>query len=112
MRRHIDIPLTLIVTIVLTAAMLWPLDDPQPVPDGRDKIVHLLAFAILVFPLSRTGRFGIIPVFISACAFGGILEIVQPTFNRSANLDDWIADVVGILLGIICGLIYRLFDAT
>jgi len=69
--------------------------------------VHLAAFAALAFPLARTGRCGLLPVFVGASAFGGVIELVQPSFNRSADIKDWIADIVGVLLGISCGLLYR-----
>lgn len=51
MRKYLDIPLTLIVGLALTVAMLWPLDAPPPAPEGSDKLVHLIAFAALAFPL-------------------------------------------------------------
>jgi len=107
MRKYLDMPLTLIVTLTLTVAMLWPLDQPPPAPRGSDKLLHLIAFATLAFPLARTGRIGLLPVFISASAFGGVIELIQPSFNRSADAKDWIADVVGVILGIGCGLFYR-----
>lgn len=87
--------------------MLWPADVPQPTPDVSDKMIHLIAFAALAFPLARTGRFGILLVFISASAFGGAIELIQPRFNRSADLNDWFADIIGVAIGIVCGLIYR-----
>ena len=107
MRKYLDIPLTLIVTAVLTVAMLWPINQPPPAPDGSDKVVHLIAFATLAFPLARTGRFGLIPVFVGASAFGGVIEIVQPSFGRSADMQDWIADIAGVALGIVLALLYR-----
>ena len=105
MRKYLDIPLTLTVTLTLTVAMLWPLDAPAP--QGSDKLVHFIAFAALAFPLARTGRFGLLPVFLGASAFGGAIELIQPSFNRSADVNDWIADVVGVVLGIGLGLLYR-----
>ena len=107
MRKYLDIPLTIIVTLTLTVAMLWPLEAPPPAPKGSDKLVHLIAFAALSFPLARTGRFGLIPVFVGASAFGGAIELIQPGFNRSADLNDWVADIIGVILGICCGLLYR-----
>ena len=107
MRKYLDIPLTLIVTAVLTVAMLWPINQPPPAPDGSDKIVHLIAFAALAFPLARTGRFGLIPVFVSASVFGGLIELIQPSFGRSADMQDWLADIVGVALGIALALLYR-----
>ena len=107
MRKYLDIPLTLIVTLTLSVAMLWPLGAPPPAPEGSDKLVHLIAFAALAFPLARTGRFGLLPVLIGASTFGGIIELIQPSFNRSADVNDWIADMVGVILGIGLGLLYR-----
>ena len=109
MRKYLDIPLTLIVTTALTVAMLWPINQPPPGPDGSDKVVHLIAFAALAFPLARTGRFGLIPVFVGASAFGGIIELIQPSFGRSADMQDWIADIAGVGLGIVLALLYRRF---
>ena len=88
MRKYLDIPLTLIVTLALTVAMLWPLEAPPPAPEGSDKLVHFIAFAALAFPLASTGRVGLLPVFIGASAFGGIIELIQPSFNRSADVND------------------------
>ena len=84
-----------------------PLEAPPPAPEGSDKLVHFIAFAALAFPLARTGRIGLLPVFIGASAFGGAIELIQPSFNRSADINDWIADIIGVVLGIGCGLLYR-----
>ena len=107
MRKYLDIPLTLVVTAVLTVAMLWPIHQPPPATDGTDKLVHLIAFAALAFPLARTGRIGLIPVFVGASVFGGLIEVIQPSFGRSADMQDWIADIVGVGLGIMLALLYR-----
>ena len=87
--------------------MLWPIDQTSAMPKGSDKLAHLIAFSALAFPLARTGRIGLPPVFIGASAFGGTIELIQPSFNRSADFSDWVADIVGALLGIYGGLLYR-----
>ena len=107
MRKYLDIPLTAFVAITLTLAMLWPLEAPPPAPEGGDKLVHLIAFAALAFPLARTGRLGLVAVFIGASAFGGLIELIQPSFNRSADIGDWVDDIFGVIIGIGCGLLYR-----
>ena len=107
MRKYLDITITLIVTLTLTVTMLWPMDHLPLAPDGSDKVVHLIAFAALSFPLARTGRIGLISLFVGSSAFGGLIELIQPTFNRSANMSDWVADIMGVVLGIVCGLMYR-----
>ena len=105
MRKYLDIPLTIIVTLTLSVAMLWPLEAPPPAPEGSDKLVHFVAFAALAFPLARTGRFGLLPVFVGASVFGGAIELIQPSLNRSADVNDWVADIVGVILGIGLGLL-------
>ena len=107
MRKYLDILLTLIVTALLTVALLWPITKPLPAPNGTDKLVHLIAFAALAFPLARTGRIGLIPVFVGASTFGGLIEVIQPSFGRSADMQDWIADIAGVGLGIVLALLYR-----
>ena len=107
MRNYLDIPLTVIMISVLTTATLWPHNHPPLGPDGSDKIVHIIAFAALAFPLSCTRRIGLLPVFIGACIFGGIIEVLQPLFGRSADVQDWIADIFGVVLGIVLALQYR-----
>lgn len=107
MRKYLDIPLTLIVTTFLTVGMLWPINQPPRSPDGIDKVVHLLAFAALAFPLARTRRVGLVSVFIGASTFGGVIEVLQPWFGRSADMQDWVADIFGATLGIMLALLYR-----
>ena len=107
MLRYFDISLTCILTLILTIAMLWPQHHAPPAPDGSDKIVHLIAFASLALPLSLTNRFGLLPIFVGASTIGACIELIQPNFNRSADLADWFVDVVGVLLGIGGGLLYR-----
>jgi VanZ family protein len=107
MRKYLDIPLTALVAITLSVAMLWPLETPPPAPEGSDKLVHFIAFAALAFPLANTGRLGLVAVFIGASAFGGIFELIQPAFNRNADMGDWVADTIGVVFGIGCGLLYR-----
>jgi VanZ family protein len=107
MRKYLAIPLTAFVAITLTVAMLWPLEAPPPAPEGSDKLVHFVAFAALAFPLARTGRLGLVAVLIVTSAFGGLIELIQPAFNRSADIGDWVADTVGVTIGIGCGLLYR-----
>ena len=85
MRKYLDIPLTAIVAITLTVAMLWPLDAPPPAPEGSDKLVHFIAFAALAFPLARTGRLGLVAVFIGASAFGGLIELIQSSSSSAAS---------------------------
>ena len=107
MRRNLDIITTIVIGVTLTIAMLWPLDQPPPAPEGSDKLVHFIAFAALTFPLAQSGRVNQLLVFLGATVYGGTIELIQPSFNGSADVNDWIADIVGVFLGSGCGLLYR-----
>ena len=74
------------MTTVLTVALLWLIDQPLPAPNGTYKLVHLIAFAALAFPLARTGRIGLLSVLFGTVMFGGLIEVIQPTFGRNANM--------------------------
>ena len=107
MNKYLDIPLTLILTVTLTVALLWPMDQLILAQKGNDKFFHFVGFAALAFPLASTGRFGLLPVLLGTIAFGGAIELIQPSFNRSAEAKDLVADIFGAALGIGCGLFYR-----
>lgn len=94
---------------MLKVAMLWPVTVETP--EGSNKLVHLTAFATLAFPLACTGRFGLIPIFIGSSAFGAAIDLIQSTFNRSANIGDWVADTIGVAVGISEDLLVRMIEA-
>jgi VanZ family protein len=81
---------------------------PMPGPAGADKLVHLLAFAVMQLLLFRAvryelGRLGYKWQLLGAAALasfvGAALEVYQGALpHRSAELGDWIADTVGALL--------------
>lgn len=107
MQKYLDIHITIIFAAALIATMLWPLTALPPTPEGSDKLVHLLAFAVLALPFAISGRFGLLSVFLCTSAFGGFIEIIQPSFNRSSEFNDWVADTIGALLGVACSFAYR-----
>ena len=80
--------MTLVVTIVLTVVMLWLINQPLPALDESDKVVHLFPFAALVFLLALTKRIGLIPIFVYVSALDGIIEVLQTSFGRSADIQD------------------------
>ena len=72
--------------------MRCQLEAVAPGPERSDKLVHLIAFAALAFPLTRTGWIGVILILFDASAFSGSIELVQTTFNHCADVSDWITD--------------------
>ena len=103
MLRFFDIYLTIVLALTILIGMLAPISEVSTAPAGTDKIIHIVAFAALVFPLAFKRRIGLFTLFIFASLFGGIIEIVQPSFGRNADIIDWIADSVGV----ICGMAVR-----
>ncbi|MDA9718758.1 VanZ family protein [Planctomycetaceae bacterium] len=73
---------------------------------GVDKWLHLFAYAcqtvlamgILYFTNRLRVQF-VLVLFIALAAFGAADEITQPMFHRQAEFFDWLADCVGIVLG-------------
>ena len=107
MRQYFDIPITVTVTFIITVVMLWPASQYPSLQEPSDKLIHIIAFAALVFPLACTGRFGLLPILIGSCTFGGVIEILQSSFGRNAELKDWVADITGVVCGIGLAFCYR-----
>jgi VanZ family protein len=91
------------VTVLVSFAVLFaPGPDVPSAPPGVDKLVHATLFAALAL----TGRWagigrgvlaGLLPL------YAALSELVQdiPVLQRDASVGDWVADVVGILLGLL-----------
>lgn len=74
---------------------------------GGDKWIHCGAFAGLAILLalavgwfSRPGWLSYLAMFAGLALYGAIDEWTQSFVGRSTDLKDWIADVIGITLGL------------
>lgn len=75
----------------------------------EDKLLHISAFFVLgiamLFALSpyKLPKIYRILIVISFGAIWGLLDEVHQSFvpNRTAALDDWIADVIGVILSLL-----------
>jgi VanZ family protein len=105
--------LTSLMALGLAVVMLTPVDVPQSVPSGTDKLVHLAAFGLLVLPAALSRRVPLallfVGLFVGAAAFGGVIELIQPHFGRSADVNDWVADMAGAALGLLLAFCIRRF---
>lgn len=106
MFKYHDVYLTLALALAIMFGSFLPSDE-LPNPYGTDKILHFFVFSALVFPFSRSGRFKPLPIFIFASVFGGVIEILQPSFERNMEMSDWVADNLGIIFGIWLTRLYR-----
>ena len=100
MLRFFDLYLTIVLALIIVIGMLAPLSEVAAAPASTDKIIHMVAFAALVFPLALTKRIGLFPLFIFASLFGGIIEVIQPSVGRNADINDWFADIAGVICGL------------
>lgn len=99
--------LTLLVALAIAHGTLSPPGSQGQAWPLTDKQIHALAFALLMLPgaliapqLAR--RLG--PV---ALAYGGAIELIQPSFGRSAEWGDFLADGLGVLAGLFLGWLAR-----
>jgi len=80
------------------------------VPSGpalSDKVYHLAGFAALVLPTAILQPGWSLRVGLGSLLYGGIIEVIQPSFGRDAEWLDFIANGIGIVAGLILGRVLR-----
>ena len=89
-----------VAVLVSFAVLFAPADDVPFAPAGVDKLVHASLFAALAVTGSWAGisRAVLAPVLV---LYGAGSEVLQSFIGRDAAVGDWLADVVGILLGLL-----------
>lgn len=107
-RKRIAVFLTIFLSSVIAISTLSPLPTKIDVP-GSDKRHHFLAFAVLVFPLAYCNKRYAVVIAIGALGYGGFIELVQPYVNRYGEFNDFLADGIGICIGI---AVARIVDRT
>jgi hypothetical protein len=89
-----------VAVLVSLAVLFAPASDVPSSPPGVDKIVHASLFALL----ASTGRWAgvsravLVPTLV---LYAATSEVVQGWIGRDAAVGDWLADVVGVLLGLL-----------
>jgi hypothetical protein len=91
-----------VAVLVSLAVLFAPADDVPFAPPGVDKLVH----AGLFLALALTGRWagigrGVLGTLL--VAYAAVSEVLQglTPLDRSASVADWLADVAGLLLGLV-----------
>ncbi|MHA6262881.1 VanZ family protein [Arenibacterium sp. CAU 1754] len=106
--RKIALIATGLVAVLIAIASLAPPPD-MPGPPGHDKLGHGIAYALLILPIAA-----LIPRMLVwgaplALIYGAAIEVIQPSFGRSCEALDLLADAVGILAGAMIGFgIFRI----
>jgi VanZ family protein len=98
--------LTVVFTLAICAGTLTALPEKIDVP-GTDKWQHLVAFAALVYPITVASRRYWIPVTVFASCLAALIEIIQPYVNRFGDIKDFQADMLGVFLGLLIGILVR-----
>ena len=98
-RKRVALFLTIVLALIIAASTLSPLPTKIDVP-GSDKWHHFVAFAAMVFPLAYYSKRIVSVVAVAALGYGGFIEIVQPYVNRYGEFNDFVADGIGVCIGI------------
>lgn len=90
-----------VVVLVSLAVLFAPPSDVPSSPPGVDKLVHAALFTALAFT-SRWAGIGRPVVAGALVLYAAVSEVLQGTdlVGRDASVGDWLADVVGVLLGL------------
>ncbi|MFU8776886.1 MAG: VanZ family protein [Roseovarius sp.] len=99
--------LTFLLMLAIGITTLMPSSEGASSLVGLDKLAHVVAFGVLVIPMTLQYPRHWPLIWIAAVAYGGLIEIVQPYFGRGAEWADLAADGLGAGLGIGLVLILR-----
>lgn len=106
--RSYSLILTILLSLVILCLTLTVQTGTQP---GiiNDKLAHFLAFAALVFPHSLAHKNSFRAVSLWALFLGGAIEIIQPYVGRQGDWFDYLADLLGVITGVVLAKITASF---
>lgn len=98
--------------VLATVLLLIPSYAVPKVLDFYDKAQHGLMFSVLTIAglLAHSQR--VKSVCLGLCFYGGLMEVLQSTMTTTRHGDwfDWLADSVGIIVGLGVYLFFRRFS--
>ncbi|TFV60214.1 UNVERIFIED_ORG: VanZ family protein [Bacillus sp. AZ43] len=91
-----------VAVLVSLAVLFAPGSDVPSAPPGVDKLVHLALFAVLAVT-GRWAGLGARPLGLLLLGYAVVSELVQglSPLARSASLADGLADLAGVVLGLL-----------
>jgi VanZ family protein len=109
---------SLTTAILFMAAVLVFTHLPQetiPSPlqkDGVDKLQHVLAYGVITFLFilslkSSPSLLSALFLFFAISAVGIVDEATQFLVNRTASVNDWLADIIGIMMALLFSKVYK-----
>lgn len=93
--------LTLILALLILFLSLKPPSEIDSKFLVSDKLLHLFAYCLMVLPVLLERKLPHFSVYLLFLAFGGCIELIQPFTGREADIMDFFANALGILLGIL-----------
>jgi hypothetical protein len=91
-----------VVVLVSLAVLFAPGSDVPTAPPGVDKVVHALLFGALALSGRWAGvqRTALAWLLVTYAAVSEVVQGVTP-LDRTASVADWLADVAGLLAGLV-----------
>jgi VanZ family protein len=81
-----------------------PIAELPDVP-GNDKTHHIIAYAALAIPTAFVYPKRLLMMAVIYIILGGLIEFVQPYVNRYGELLDFMANLSGVIIGSLIGIL-------
>ena len=94
--------LTAFLLLLVTALSLWPLPSLPEVP-GSDKTHHLMAYAVVAYPVALRSPARWWLIVVGVVLYGGKIELIQPFVNRYGEWMDFFAVKLDVSIFSLCG---------
>lgn len=112
---HLLIFILYFIIVVLLSLSPFTQNQPQIELPFIDKIVHfcfyfgmsILAFASINYNNKRHKGIIFFIILVAMFTIGGLIEMIQPYFNRTADIDDMAANALGAILGSISYVVFH-----
>jgi VanZ family protein len=109
--------LAIVYCLVLFVGTHIPLEQAKALPEVSDKWIHYAAYAVLTVLVLAGWELTIgvlqpkhyFAVWLAGVLYGAFDEVSQTPVGRHCDMNDWMADVLGVVCGL---LIYRLGRAA
>jgi VanZ family protein len=99
--------LTLALAALVAGLSLIPKARMPGAAQSYDKVEHLIAYAVLALPAAYARPRGWPWVLVAILGWSATIEFLQPLVNRATHLSDFMANLVGVVLGVALALALR-----